>query len=103
MIVVIRDGMKGGRRKGGGTYKEERNEILMTELKKLLQELMVPTEYIKALFQDNLSKASFVRMLIEYRGLQILLEQKFEILVNVNFCKVIKFPTLKKIGMEEYI
>ena len=25
MIVVIRDGMKGGRRKGG-TYKEERNE-----------------------------------------------------------------------------
>ena len=26
MIVIIRDGMKGGRRKGGGTYKEERNE-----------------------------------------------------------------------------
>ena len=39
-----------------------------------------------------------------YRGLQFLLEQKFEILININIVKNIIFPTLKEIvnQMEEY-
>ena len=37
------------------------------------------------------------------RGLQFLLEHKFEILINVNLVKNIVFPTVKEIVMEEYL
>ena len=38
-----------------------------------------------------------------YRGLQFLIEQKFEILLNIDIVKKIIFPTLKEIVMEEYL
>ena len=38
-----------------------------------------------------------------YRGLQFLIEQKFEILLNIDITKKIIFPTLKEMIMEEYL
>ena len=37
------------------------------------------------------------------RGLQFLIEHKFEILLNIDIVKKIIFPTLKEIVMEEYL
>ena len=42
-------------------------------------------------------------LLVIYRGLQFLIEHKFEILLNVDIVKKIIFPTLKEIFMEEYL
>ena len=42
-------------------------------------------------------------LLVIYRGLQFLIEHKFEILLNIDIVKKIIFPTLKEIVMEEYL
>ena len=42
-------------------------------------------------------------LLLIYRGLQFILEYKFEILINIDVVKRIIFPTLKEIVMEEYL
>ena len=42
-------------------------------------------------------------LLFIYRGLQFLLEHKFEELLNVKMCKNIIFPTLNEIVIEEYL
>ena len=68
--------------------KEERDSTLMMELKRILLEVNVPSEYIKSLFQEELNSESFIvekqqyrrrkNLLICYRGIQFLLERKFE-------------------------
>ena len=65
------------------------------------------------LFQKDLDNDTFTvekypyrrrkNLLVIYRGLQFLLEHKFEILININIVKHIIFPTLKEIVMEEYL
>ena len=42
-------------------------------------------------------------LLVIQRGFQFLIEQKFEILLNIDIVKKIIFPTLKDIVMEEYL
>ena len=69
--------------------KEERDLTLMMELKRILWEVHVPSEYIKSLFQEELNLESFViekqqyrrrkNLLLCYRGIQFLLERKFEV------------------------
>ena len=40
--------------------KEERDLILMMELKKILWEVNIPSEYLKSLFQEELNLETFV-------------------------------------------
>ena len=42
-------------------------------------------------------------LLVVYRGLQFLLEYKFEMLINIDEVKLSIFPTLKEIVKEEYL
>ena len=86
--------------------KQERDDTLALELKKILWELLIPPEFFIALFQKELGNDSFVvekfqyrnreNLLVIYRGLQFLLEYKFEMLINIDIVKLIIFPTLKK-------
>ena len=90
---------------------QERDEILTLELKRILWELLIPPEFFLTLYQRDLDNDSFVlekfpyrrrkNLLVFCRGLQFLLEQKFEILININIVKNISFPTLKEFVMEE--
>ena len=83
------------------------------ELKKILWELLIPPEYFLTLYQKELDDSSFViekfqyrrrkNLLVIYRGLQFIIEQKFEILLNIDITKKIIFPTLKEMIMEEYL
>ena len=77
--------------------KQERDAILILELKKILWELLIPPEYFLTLFQKELDRDTFTvekypyrrrkNLLLIYRGLQFLQEQKFEILININVVK----------------
>ena len=68
--------------------KEERDLTLMMELKRILWEVNIPSEYFKSLLQEELNSESFVvekqqyrrrkNLLICYRGIQFILERKFE-------------------------
>ena len=83
------------------------------ELKKILWELLIPPEYFLTLYQKELDDSPFViekfqyrrrkNLLVIYRGLQFLIEQKFEILLNIDITNKIIFPTLKEMIMEEYM
>ena len=80
------------------------------ELKKILWELLIPPEFFFTLFQKELDNELFEvenfqyrrrkNLLLIYRGLQFLLEYKFEMLINIDIVKRIIFPTLKEIVME---
>ena len=93
--------------------KEERDLTLMIELKRILWEVNVPSKYIKSLFQEELNSESFIvekqqyrrrkNLLICYRGIQFLLETKFEVFINITICQKVIFPTLKEMVMEEYL
>ena len=93
--------------------KQERDAILTLELKKILWELLIPPEYFLTLYQKELDDPTFIiekvqyrrrkNLLVIYRGLQFLIEQKFEILLNIDITKNIIFPTLKVMIMEEYL
>ena len=93
--------------------KEERDCILMMELEKILWECLIPSEFIKSLFQEELNMESFViekqqyrrrkNLLICYRGIQFLLERKFEIFLNITIFQKVIFPTIKEMVMEEYL
>ena len=93
--------------------KRERDDILTLEIKKILWELLIPPEYFLTLYQKELDDSSFViekfqyrrrkNLLVIYRGLQFLIEQKFEILLNIDITNKIIFPTLKEMIMEEYL
>ena len=93
--------------------KQERDAILTLEFKKILWELLIPPEYFSTLYQKDLDKSDFLiekiqyrrrkNLLVIYRGLQFIIEQKFEILLNVDITKKIIFPTLKELIMEEYL
>ena len=93
--------------------KRERDDILTLELKKILWELLIPPEYFLTLYQKELDDSSFIiekfqcrqrkNLLVIYRGLQFIIEQKFEILLNIDINKKIIFPTLKEMIMEEYL
>ena len=85
--------------------KQERDAILTLEFKKILWELLIPPEYFLTLYQKELDKSTFIiekvqyrrrkNLLVVYRGLQFIIEQKFEILLNIDITKKIIFPTLK--------
>ena len=74
--------------------KQERDDILTLELKRILWELLIPPEYFLTLYQKQLDDTTFTiekyqyrrrkNLLVIYRGLQFLIEQKFEILLNSN-------------------
>ena len=76
-------------------------------------ELLIPPEYFLMLFQKDLDNDTFIvekypyrrrkNLLVIIRGLQFLLEHKFEISININIVKHIIFPALKEIVMEEYL
>ena len=93
--------------------KEERDSTLMMELKRILLEVNVPSEYIKSLFQEELNSESFIvekqqyrrrkNLLICYRGIQFLLERKFEVFINITIFQKVIFPTVKEMIMEEYL
>ena len=93
--------------------KEERDLTLMMEPKRILWEVNVPSEYIKSLFQEELNSDSFViekqqyrrrkNLLLCYRGIQFLLERKFEVFINITICQKVIFPKLKEMVMEEYL
>ena len=85
--------------------KQERDDILTLELKRILWELLIPPEFFITLFQKELDNELFEvenfqyrhrkNLLLIYRGLQFLLEYKFEMLINIDIVKHIIFPTLK--------
>ena len=93
--------------------KQEQDARITLELKRILWELLIPPELFLMLFQKDLDNDTFIvtnfqyrrrkNLLVIYRGLQFLLEHKFEILININIVKHIIFPTLKEIVMEEYL
>ena len=93
--------------------KEERDLTLMMELKRILWEVHVPSEYIKSLFQEELNLESFViekqqyrrrkNLLLCYRGIQFLLERKFEVFISITLCQKVNFPMLTEMVMEEYL
>ena len=93
--------------------KRERDDILTLQINKILWELFIPPEYFLMLYQKELDDSSFViekfqyrrrkNLLVIYRGLQFIIEQKFEILLNIDITKKIVFPTLKEMIMEEYL
>ena len=93
--------------------KEERDSTLMMELKSMLLEVYVPSEYIKSLFQEELNSESFIvekqqyrrrkNLLICYRGIQFLLERKFEMFINITLFQKVIFPTMKEMIMEDYL
>ena len=68
--------------------KQERDEILTLELKRILWELLIPPEFFLTLYQRDLDNDSFVlekfpdrqrkNLLVIYRGLQFLLEQNLK-------------------------
>ena len=91
--------------------KEARDLALMMELKRILGEVHVSSEYIISLFQEEFNLESFViekqqyrrrkNLLVCYRGIQFLLERKFEVFINITICqKVIFPPRLKKWSWE---
>ena len=47
--------------------KEERNLILMRELKSMLMDVYIPSEHIKSFFQKELNSESFVVEKEQYR------------------------------------
>ena len=89
--------------------KKDRDLVLMTELK----ELHAPNEFIITLFREELNKDSFrgekqpyrkrQNLLLVNRSLSFLLEQQFEVLMNINLCKEVIFPTLKEMVLEQYL
>ena len=93
--------------------KEERDLTLMMELNRILGEVFISSEYIKSLFQEELNSETFTiekqqyrrrkNLLVCYRGIQFLLERKFEVFINITLCQKVIFPTLKEIVMEEYL
>ena len=93
--------------------KEKRNLILMRELKSILMDVYIPSEHIKSLFQKEINSESFVlekeqyrkrkNLLICYRGIQFLLEKKFEMFINITIFQQVIFPTMKEMMMEEYL
>ena len=93
--------------------KEERDSTLMMELKRILMDVYIPSEYIKSLFQEELNLESFViekqqyrrrkNLLLCYRGIQFLLEKKFEIFINVTPFQKVIFPMIKEMVMDEYL
>jgi hypothetical protein len=93
--------------------KEERDATLMMVLKSMLLEVCVPLEYIKSLFQEEFNSESFTvekqqyrrskNLLICYRGIQFLLERKFEVFINITIFQKVIFPTVKEMIMEEYL
>ena len=93
--------------------KEERDSTLMMELKRILLEVNVSSEYIKSLFQEELNSESFIvekqqyrrrkNLLICYRGIQFLLERKFEMFINITLFQTVIFPTMKEMIMEDYL
>ena len=86
--------------------KRERDDILTLGL-------LIPPEFFITLFQKELDNELFEvekfqyrrrkNLLLIYRGLQFLLEYKFEMLINIDIVKHIIFPTLKEIVMAEYL
>ena len=93
--------------------KEERNLTLMMELKEILGEVYISSEYIKSLFLEELNSETFTvekqqyrrrkNLLICYRGIQFLIERKFEVFIDITLCQKVIFPTLKEMVMEEYL
>ena len=82
----------------------------MMKRKKILWEALIPSEYTKALFQEELNMESFVienqqhrrrkNLLFRYRGIQSLLKSKFEFfLLKHHYLPKRKFPTLKEMVM----
>ena len=92
--------------------KEERDLTLMMELKRILWEVNVPSEYIKSLLQEKLNSESFIvekqqyrrrqNLFLCYRGIQFLLERKFEIFINITLFQKVIFPMIKEMVMNEY-
>jgi len=93
--------------------KEERDLTLMMELKEILGEVYISSEYIKSLFLEELNSETFTvekqqyrrkkNLLICYRGIQFLIERKFEVFINITLCQKVIFPTLKEMVVEEYL
>ena len=93
--------------------KEERDLTLMMELKRILWEVNIPPEYIKSLLQEKLNSESFIvekqqyrrrqNLLMCYRGIQFLLERKFEVFINITLFQKVIFPMIKEMVMDEYL
>ena len=93
--------------------KEETDLTLMMELKRILWEVNVPSEYNKSLLQEKLNSESFIfekqqyrrrqNLLMCYRGIQFLLERKFEIFINITLFQKVIFPMIKERVMDEYL
>ena len=93
--------------------KEERDLTLMMELKRILWEVNIPSELIKSLLQEKLNSESFIvekqqyrrrqNVLLCYRGIQFLLERKFEIFINITLFQKVIFPMIKEMVMDEYL
>ena len=66
--------------------------ILILELKRILWELLISPEFFLSLFQNNLDNDTFIvekfpyrrrnNLIVIFRGLQFLLERKFEIVME---------------------
>ena len=93
--------------------KEERDLTLMMELKRILWEVNIPSELIKSLLQEKLNSESFIvekqqyrrrqNLLLCYRGIQFLLERKFEVFINITLFQKVVFPMIKEMVMDEYL
>ena len=80
--------------------KQERDDILTLELKRIVWELVIPPEYFLMLYQKELDDTTFTiekylyrrrkNLLVIYRGLQFLIKHKFEVLLNVDIVKSFK-------------
>ena len=93
--------------------KEERDLTLMMELKIILLEVNIPSELSKSLLQEKLNSESFIvekqqyrrrqNLLLFYRGIQFLLERKFEVFINITLFQKVVFPMIKEMVMDEYL
>ena len=93
--------------------KEERDLTLMMELKTILLKVNISSEFIKSLLQEKLNSESFIvekeqyrrrqNLLLCYRGIQFLLERKFEIFINITLFQKVVFPVIKEMVMDEYL
>ena len=76
-----------------------------TWAQEILWELLIPPEYFLTLFQKDLDNDTFTvekypyrrrkNLLVIYRGLQFLLEHKFEILISINIVKKYHFSNIE--------
>jgi len=92
--------------------KEERDLTSMMELKRILWEVNIPSELMKSLLQEKLNSESFIvekqqyrrrqNLLLCYRGIQSLLERKFEIFINITLFQKVVFPMIKEMVMSIY-